>query len=598
MSSWSSEDALDVLMGPLARMSTKSGLAARAHKSESVAVVAVLFFVSGIPALLYQIVWQRALFTIYGVNIESVTVVVAAFMLGLGIGSLAGGWISQRPKLPILLVFSTMELAIAAYGMGSLPLFRSMEGFTSQITNLELGLVTFLLVLVPTVLMGATLPLLTSHLVGLSGNVGRSVGLLYFVNTAGSAFACLAAVRFTMPVLMMSGTVQTAAAINVVVSLWALLFGWRSRRARTTSADEAQTPALSSQQPMLVPWLGAGMAAIAGFISLSYEIVWYRLYSFSAGTDAKTFPFLLCFYLLGIAFGSISSRRLCDSHDTPARRTAILWLLFFLASIAAFAVAPILMYGADLDRPRATMPFLVLPAAMLGAIFPFICHLSVPPDRRAGRLVSVLYAANIAGSTAGTFLTGFLLMDSLPLVWVLVVLSILGLTVALVVLMVGSFSWSRSLQQIALTLAAIAALWVLGPASLDRLYERLQPDKAGRAADERFRDVVETRSGIITVSNRGTVYGGGVYDGAFNVDPKNDVNWIVRPYALSALHPAPRRVLEIGLQYGFLGASNRPQSRGGTPDIDRNQSRLFSADPTPAGSGQPDAQSEGDVPYR
>ena len=90
MSSWSSEDALDVLMGPLARMSTKSGLAARAHKSESVAVVAVLFFVSGIPALLYQIVWQRALFTIYGVNIESVTVVVAAFMLGLGIGSLAG----------------------------------------------------------------------------------------------------------------------------------------------------------------------------------------------------------------------------------------------------------------------------------------------------------------------------------------------------------------------------------------------------------------------------------------------------------------------------------------------------------------------------
>src|SRR5450756_915806 len=56
----------------------------------------VLFFLSGFPALLYQVVWQRALFTIYGVNIESVTVIVTVFMLGLGLGSLAGGWLSKR----------------------------------------------------------------------------------------------------------------------------------------------------------------------------------------------------------------------------------------------------------------------------------------------------------------------------------------------------------------------------------------------------------------------------------------------------------------------------------------------------------------------
>src|SRR6266542_3655955 len=77
----------------------------------------ILFFISGFPALLYQIVWQRALFAIYGVNIESVTVVVSAFMLGLGLGSLAGGRISERADLPLLLVFGCVELSIAAFGM-------------------------------------------------------------------------------------------------------------------------------------------------------------------------------------------------------------------------------------------------------------------------------------------------------------------------------------------------------------------------------------------------------------------------------------------------------------------------------------------------
>src|ERR1044071_2068130 len=88
----------------------------------------LLFFVSGFPALLYQIVWQRTLFAIYGVNIESVTVVVSAFMLGLGLGSLAGGRISRSPSAPLLLMFGGIELAIAAFGLGSLRIFHWAAG--------------------------------------------------------------------------------------------------------------------------------------------------------------------------------------------------------------------------------------------------------------------------------------------------------------------------------------------------------------------------------------------------------------------------------------------------------------------------------------
>src|SRR5712692_8684405 len=120
-----------------------------------------LFFLSGFPALLYQIVWQRALFTIYGVNIESVTVIVTAFMLGLGLGSLGGGWLSSR-AVPLLAVFGAVELGISAFGLVSLKLFHAVALFTAGSPTFETGAVTFAMLLIPTMLMGSTLPLLVA----------------------------------------------------------------------------------------------------------------------------------------------------------------------------------------------------------------------------------------------------------------------------------------------------------------------------------------------------------------------------------------------------------------------------------------------------
>src|ERR1700733_3701968 len=123
----------------------------------------LLFFLSGFPALIYQIVWQRTLFSIYGVNIESVTIVVSAFMLGLGLGSLAGGRVSKSPTAPLLLLFGGIELGIAAYGMASLPLFHAVSRFSAGAPPLETGVLSFAMVVVPTLLMGATLPLLVAQ---------------------------------------------------------------------------------------------------------------------------------------------------------------------------------------------------------------------------------------------------------------------------------------------------------------------------------------------------------------------------------------------------------------------------------------------------
>src|SRR6185503_11280425 len=104
----------------------------------------LVFLASGFAALLYQVVWQRSLYAIYGINIESVTVVVTAFMLGLGLGSLAGGAVSRDPRRPALLLFSIVELGIAAFGLLSLPLFRAIGRLTLQMPPVGTALVTFL----------------------------------------------------------------------------------------------------------------------------------------------------------------------------------------------------------------------------------------------------------------------------------------------------------------------------------------------------------------------------------------------------------------------------------------------------------------------
>lgn len=205
-----------------------------------------VFFLSGFAALLYQIVWQRALYAIYGINVESVTMVVTAFMLGLGIGSILGGIVSKVPSRPVLLVFSLVELGIGLFGAVSLQIFHVVGEATLAMSPLATFLVTFLLVLVPTLLMGSTLPLLVAHFVRSTGNVGKSVGTLYFVNTLGSAFASAAAVLYVMGHVGQTGSVRIAAALNVTVSLLAYVAHRRSQRPEEIRATLASAMAQTS----------------------------------------------------------------------------------------------------------------------------------------------------------------------------------------------------------------------------------------------------------------------------------------------------------------------------------------------------------------
>src|SRR5215472_7070284 len=137
-------------------------------------MIVLVFFGSGFAALVYQIIWQRALFTIFGINMEAVTVVVTGFLLGLGLGSLSGGWLSRTSTIPLLVLFGLIEIAIGAFGAISLHVFQWIGARTLHLPGIAATAAVLVLVIIPTLFMGATLPILTQYVVQRTRNVGSS----------------------------------------------------------------------------------------------------------------------------------------------------------------------------------------------------------------------------------------------------------------------------------------------------------------------------------------------------------------------------------------------------------------------------------------
>jgi len=283
---------------------------------------------------------------------------------------------------------------------------------------------------------------------------------------------------------------------------------------------------------------------LSGFIALSYEILWYRSYSFMSGSAADTFGLMLGSYLSGLALGALATRRLCRDGGEGARASQkrALFALAVAANVCGYLVVPALAWTAVRGWSwKAGLPLVGVAAAGLGTVFPLAAHLYIEPDAQVGRKVSYVYLANILGSTLGSLLTGFVLSDRLSLGAIHGLMVLLGLGLSLFLLP------RRRDAALPVALAAVAA--AAGPWLFGGVYERLQL-KTAYTPGYRFAHVVETKSGVITVNEKGQIFGGGIYDGAYNTGLEDDKNFILRCYALAGLRPATKDVLMIGLSSG------------------------------------------------
>jgi spermidine synthase len=529
------------------------------HWEKDAVFLSLLFFCSGMPALIYQIVWQRALFAIYGVNAQSVAVVVTAFMLGLGLGSLVGGRLSARFPRHGILIFGLAELGVAVFGLCSLSIFHWIAARTAGADLPSVILFSLLLLLVPTILMGATLPLLVEHLVWRTSRVGASVATLYFVNTFGSAVACYLCASFLLRDYGQSGSVNLAAILNALVGATAYLYARRPEgktQGPPSEAESEKTPG-SEDLPLGLAMLLAGLS---GLIALGFEITWFRVFALAASDRAPAFALLLSTYLSGIAAGSFVSERWTQKRNAKIVLQVVGVLLLVAGALSVY-LPPLV--ASLMTRKIAflfSVPAFFVVAAAVGSVLPLLCRLAIAPDRAAGRGVSFVYVSNILGSALGSLGIGFVLMQYFGLRQVS-----LGLGLTAVVLGSGVllFSQGKLGMPPAWAVAVIVASFAGVPASsglYTLLFERLIFGSRPEARAP-FMNVVENRNGVIGVTAGGAVFGGGVYDGFFNVDPLTDVNIVERVYALSAFCAAPKRMLVIGLASGSWAQilANHPQ---------------------------------------
>lgn len=196
------------------------------------AVLLSSFFLSGICALLYQVSWQRSLYGIVGVDIDSITIIVSVFMLGIGFGGMLGGWIADMAPKRRIQMYAVAELAIALYGFSSLWLVGFIGDWLIAAGGgaLSSGAGSLLFLIVPTTLMGMTLPLLTMVFNDWQDSIGVSVGQLYFINTLGAATGAGLVPFVLLPLLPLDSVIRIAAFGNIAVAALALFaYAWQTR---------------------------------------------------------------------------------------------------------------------------------------------------------------------------------------------------------------------------------------------------------------------------------------------------------------------------------------------------------------------------------
>ncbi|MBX3192943.1 MAG: hypothetical protein KF819_38515 [Labilithrix sp.] len=293
------------------------------------------------------------------------------------------------------------------------------------------------------------------------------------------------------------------------------------------------------------------VAGVSGFIALSYEILWYRVIAFASWGLPGAFGLLLAAYLLGIAIGSRVAGAFCKDDATAGDKNQLRAIAAFalVANVVAWSVVPFFGWSSKkYDWPPA-LALVALSAALLGAILPLVSHFGIAADDRAGQRLSYVYLANIVGSAAGSLITGFVFLDVWPLHTIGLVISLVGLGLVALIAALAGFERARLVRWLSSVAVAAGVLVALTPRAYDRIWEKLLY-KSKFEETTKFYEVIETKSGVITVTQDGTVYGGGAYDGRFNTSIRWDRNGIMRAYGIGALHPAPKKILMIGLASG------------------------------------------------
>jgi len=395
--------------------------------------ILIFFFVSGVTGLIYEVVWTRLLTRVMGNTHYSIATVLTIFMAGLALGSYLGGrWIDGK-KNP-LFVYATLEGAIGIYCLlipsiidSAFPLFEWVYQ-TQNESYSKASLCRFFIcgaiLLIPTALMGATLPVLSKYVSRERACIGRDVGTLYSLNTFGAVFGALSSAFLFMRIWGVLATIWFAAGLNILIAV--VIFILFRSDVNTASKEELNQTKESIESSSL----GSNVIFIllafgfSGWCALTYQIAWNRILSLLLGSSIYAFSLILATFILGLALGTMVFSHMVNKFKNPL---VVFGFLQIGIGVSAMAMIPLFENIPFINRwvyqnwnmEFATIQwsvflvifcFLFVPTFFMGGQFPVVVRLVVRKLGTLGHSIGKVYASNTIGTIIGSFLAGFVLI--------------------------------------------------------------------------------------------------------------------------------------------------------------------------------------------
>ena len=459
--------------------------------------VFALFFVSGATALVYQIPWVRNLTLTFGASHEAVGIVLAAFMGGLAIGGFVFGRLSERVRRPLRL-YGLLELGIGVMAFLLPTLLRLVdgiyisaaletEGVSPALQLMRVGL-AFGVLLLPTILMGGTLPVLAKLMVSRSTEFGLRLSQLYAINTLGAVTGAVVAGVVMLPNLGVQATVWVAVGLNLVVGALALAVDRRLPALEPAGAEPASPGEKGKRRAVVTGALEVGAlgtwalrltflgTAVSGMCALALEVMWTRSLSVAVGQTTYSFTVILAAFLLGIGLGSWLHSLLPLERFSISAKFGVVLSGVGLSSLVVSQWIPELpmvavRIGAAIDPGAggrrlgttllSSFVIMLVPCVLMGMAFPLAGQARAKLRQRFGEAVGDVVALNTLGAIAGSLLAAFVLVPRLGLQRGTLLVAAVDLAYGLLVVAFALAGGGRRR-----TLAPLCALLALGALAL------------------------------------------------------------------------------------------------------------------------------------
>lgn len=551
-------------------------------------LVAGCFLLSGFAALFYETVWLRQFSIYFGTSEQALAIVLGTYMGGLALGSLLAARYVDRLRRP-LLTYGLLELGIAVTALlvpVSLSLVRRLQimifgGVDQPPEAGELSQILFtfggalLATILPTTMMGATLPMLAKHVVHRDDHLGRRVGALYAINTLGAVFGTLTCAFVCLPRLGLLRSVLVAVAVNGLVFLIVWMIVRADRRSGQSDAStgedferaEAKVTGQAEEAGSRnwILWL----IAASGAVSFGYEILFTRMLGHILGGSIFAFASMLASFLLGISLGGGIASRLARRRESSALgffyaqcgTVGLALLSWYLLESLAGRINAAVVNDTELAMPREIWAILILlpPATAIGMSFPWAIRIHARDQRDAARSSAKVYAWNVVGGVSGAFLMGTYVLPMTSYQTAMLIALSANLVIASVL-----FARARpNLVHLAVVPACLILMVVMRPIQPEELlrvsaFENFQRRgslvyvNAGRSATV----TMHNDAGTFLLSTNGLPEAGTQPKGSL-VSAASTAHWLGVLPAL--LRPEASTMLVVGFGSG-VAAANAPQS--------------------------------------